>query len=68
MQEADIEISNNERACFSGGLANHLAYVQQRAFPKGQVLGQIFRPSQILPRCWAMCCFKAVISFTMMQQ
>ena len=29
MQEAEIGISNNERACFSGGLANHLAYVQQ---------------------------------------
>ena len=62
MQEAETGISNNERACLSGGLANHLAYVQHRDFSKGQVLGQISRPSQILSRCWATCCLKAVIS------
>ena len=66
MQEAETGISNNERACFSRGLANHLAYVQRRDFSLGQVLGQISRPSQMVSRCWATCCLRAVISIVSM--
>ena len=66
MQEAETGISNNERACLSGGLANHLAYVQRRDFSKGQVLGQISRPSQMVSRCWEMCSLKAVKSIVSM--
>ena len=57
MQAADTGISNRERACLSGGLANHLKYVQHLAFLEGQVLGQISRSSQTESRCWVMCCF-----------
>ena len=66
MQAADTGISNRERACLSGGLANHLKYVQHLAFLEGQVLGQISRSSQTESRCWVMCCFKALISMTSM--
>jgi hypothetical protein len=44
MQEAETGMSNNERACFSGALANHLAYVQHRDFSLGQVPGHLLFP------------------------
>ena len=62
MQAAETGISNNERACLLRGLANHLEYVQHRAFSEGQVLGQVSKPSQTASRCWARCRLKAMTS------
>ena len=66
MQAAETGISNSERACVPKGLANHLEYVQHRAFREGQVLGQISKPSQMASRCWVRCCLKATISIVSM--
>ena len=64
MQAAETGISNNERACLPRGLANHLEYVQHRAFSEGQVLGQVSKPSQTASRCWARCRLKAMASIS----